>query len=85
LNYDEMILLDAEELGEGSIGALYKQDVVPLLQKHVATPAEIVEDLDSEIGSYQVTSHGKPTGHISRSQTPVVWAPTRQIDGQEGR
>jgi hypothetical protein len=59
LNYDDMIFLDAEELGEGSIGDSYKTDIIPVLQQYVEAPAEIVEDLDPNTASYKVTSQGQ--------------------------
>jgi hypothetical protein len=58
LNYDDMILLDAEDLGEGSIASRYQKDVVPVLKQYVATPAEIMENLNTEANSYTVTSQG---------------------------
>ncbi len=74
LNYDDMILLDAEELGEGRIGELYKKDVLPVLQKHIPVPAEVSEELDSAEGSYKVTSQGK---------TYIIYSP--KMDMSEGQ
>lgn len=74
LNYDDIIHLDAEDLGEGSIGALYKRDVLPILRQHVATPAEVVEEMDSEAGLYKITSQGK---------TYVIYSP--EMDLNEGQ
>jgi hypothetical protein len=59
LNYDDMIILDAEDLGEGSIGSSYNEDILPVLRQHVASPAELVEELDAEAGSYKVTYQGQ--------------------------
>ncbi|MDD2468074.1 MAG: hypothetical protein PHI97_29195 [Desulfobulbus sp.] len=59
LNYDNMILLDAEELGEGRIGEIYQKEILPVLQKHVKSPAQIIEELDSDANTYKVTSQGR--------------------------
>lgn len=59
LNYDEMIFLDAEDLGEGSIGSSYKRDILPILARHVDSTADVIEELDTEVGSYKVSCQGK--------------------------
>jgi len=74
LNYDEMILLDAEELGEGSIGSSYAKDIVPVLKRFGISPAELVEHFEPESGSYKVSSLGK---------TYVIYAP--EMDSSEGQ
>jgi hypothetical protein len=59
LNYDETIILDAEELGEGSIGSSYVKDIVPVLTRFGISPAEIKEDFEPESERYTVTSQGR--------------------------
>ncbi|MGB8353573.1 MAG: hypothetical protein WCD79_06780 [Chthoniobacteraceae bacterium] len=59
LNYDELIILDAEELGEGSIGSLYESYLVPALRLHGVSPAKIVEEFDPKAVSYRVISQGR--------------------------
>lgn len=74
LNYDEMVMLDAEDLGEGGIASMYRKDVVPLLKKYIATPATIVEDHKAEAQSYTVASQGK---------TYVIFSPDTKVDHGE--
>lgn len=66
LKKGEMIPLDAEELGEGSIGKDYAKHVAPAMRRRGLSPAEIVEEFDPEGASYRVTSQGK---------TYVIYAP----------
>ncbi|WP_300671563.1 hypothetical protein [Desulfoluna sp.] len=73
LNDDGMMLLDAEELGEGHIGSSYENDVIPLLTKYISHPTEIDENFDSETGSYKVSSQNK---------TYVIYSP--EMDLSEG-
>lgn len=72
LNYEEMIPLDAEDLGEGSIGEDYKEKVLPVLRKYVAAPAEVIEERDSKGDTYKVTSQGK---------TYVIYSPGMDLNG----
>ena len=74
LNYKEMIILDAEDLGEGGIGASYINEVAPVLRRHGISPAEIVEEIEPEIGSYRVSSQGR---------TYVIYSP--EMDLSEGQ
>lgn len=74
LNYDNMILLDAEELGEGRIGEIYQKEILPVLQKHVKSPAQIKEELDSDADTYKVTSQGR---------TYIIYSP--EMDMNEGQ
>ena len=71
LDYDDMIFLDAEELGEGDIGRAYNESVMPLLKKHVESPAEIVEDRNPDGPSYKVTSQGK---------TYIIYSPEMEMN-----
>lgn len=74
LNYDDMIMLDAEALGEGDIGSAYKDKVLPALRRYVASPAEIVEEINPETSTYKVTSQGK---------TYVIYSP--DMDTSKGQ
>ncbi len=58
LNYDEMHLLDAEDLGEGGIAEAY-EELMPEFIKLVKDPAPIEEDKDGENTVYSVTSQGR--------------------------
>jgi hypothetical protein len=71
LDYDHMILLDAEALAEGGIGSSYRKDIAPVLKQYVATPAGISEELGTEAGSYKVTSQG---------QTYVIYSPGMDLE-----
>jgi hypothetical protein len=74
LNYDELIFLDAEELGEGSIAATYHSEIAPALQRYGVTPASVAEEFDADHTSYRVVSQGK---------TYVVYSP--EIDISAGQ
>lgn len=54
LSYD-LVFLDAENLGEWGIADSYENDVVPMLERYVESPAELVE---AGTDSYTVTSQG---------------------------
>jgi hypothetical protein len=53
LDYDQMILLDAEALAEGGIGDAY-QLVLPKLRQYVSQPADIEDLLDENVPRYAV-------------------------------
>ena len=53
LDYDNLILLDAEDLAEGGIGKAY-EELLPELRKYVPQPAKIEELLDNETPRYSV-------------------------------
>jgi hypothetical protein len=57
LNYDAIILLDAENLAEGGIGSAYAQ-LQQELQRHGATPEPIVEEFDHVRGGRYVVRCG---------------------------
>jgi hypothetical protein len=58
LNYDEIVWLDAEDLGEAGIGEAY-QSLLPKLRQYVDEPAEIEEVSDVEAPAYSVRYRGK--------------------------
>ncbi len=53
LNYDKMIILDAEELAEGGVGHAYAEVGQHLKDYHIAL-APITEMRDDELGKYSV-------------------------------
>jgi len=57
LDYEKMVALDAEELAEQGIVAAYQQ-LLPELKKHVAQPALISEEVESNEPSYKVHFRG---------------------------
>jgi hypothetical protein len=62
LNYDHLVPLDAEALAETGIKSAY-QELIPALKKHIASPAPITEQIDSDAPSYSVVCQGV-TYHI---------------------
>jgi hypothetical protein len=62
LNYDDLIVLDAEDLAETGIKQAYER-LLPVLKKHIASPAPIIEHYDNEAPSYSVVCQGV-TYHI---------------------
>ncbi|AHY58444.1 hypothetical protein [Stenotrophomonas rhizophila] len=57
LDYDRLILLDAEDLAEAGIGEAYLQ-LLPELQKYVSRPASVEELIDSDIPRYAILVNG---------------------------
>ena len=55
LDYDETILLDAEDLAEGGIGKAYEA-LLPKLRQYMAQPAAVKELLDNDTPRYAVQS-----------------------------
>jgi len=53
LDYDKMVILDAESLAEGGIAEAY-ESLLPQLRKYVPQPAMIEEDLDDKAARYTV-------------------------------
>ena len=53
LDYDSLILLDAEALAEQGINEAYEQ-LLPQLKQYVEVPIKIEEQFSSETGSYAV-------------------------------
>jgi hypothetical protein len=58
LNYDEMIVLDAEALAEAGIKEAY-ESILPQLGRFVPRPAAVDELVDDEGLRYTVSSDGK--------------------------
>lgn len=57
LDYDQMIILDAESLGEAGIGEAY-QELLPKLREFVKDPVKVEELEDPGRPSYSVRSQG---------------------------
>ena len=57
LDYDQMIILDAESLAEAGIGEAY-QELIPKLREFVKEPAAVEEVEDPDRPSYSVRSQG---------------------------
>ena len=55
LDYDQLILLDAENLAEAGILEAY-ESLLPELQKYVPQPAQVEELIDNDVGRYAVKS-----------------------------
>ena len=55
LDYDQLILLDAEDLAEAGIREAY-ESLLPQLRKYVPQPAHVEEVLDNDAGRYAVKS-----------------------------
>lgn len=68
LNYDEMILLDAENLAETGIKEGFQQ-VLGSLKKHVSEPERVEELINNKLPSYSVKSMGV-TYEIYSPKTP---------------
>src|SRR5262245_18311000 len=58
LNYDELVILDAENLAETGIKSAY-DNLLPSLRKFVASPAKVEERYDSQAPSYSVLCQGR--------------------------
>lgn len=58
IDYDQCILLDAEELAEGGIAEAY-EELLPELRKHVPQPARVEETIDADAPSYSVRCGGR--------------------------
>lgn len=57
LDYDQMVILDAEDLAEAGIKSAYEK-LKPMLKNHVVKPIELVEKIDNNLPSYSVSSSG---------------------------
>jgi hypothetical protein len=73
LDYDQLILLDAEDLAEAGIREAY-ESLLPELQKYVAQPAQVEEVIDNEAGRYAVRSGTKEF---------VIYSPDLHDEGGE--
>jgi hypothetical protein len=58
LDYDSLILLDAEELAEQGILDAYER-VLPELRKYADVPLRIEETMDNDLPSYSVRANGR--------------------------
>ena len=58
LNYDDLILLDAEELAAGGIKSEYAE-MAETLKRYVDSPAEVFEEFDDTKAGYRVSCLGK--------------------------
>lgn len=58
LNYDELVLLDAEDLAETGIAQAY-ESLLPELRKHVQQPESIEEVIDKDVPRYLVRCGAK--------------------------
>jgi len=73
LDYDQLILLDAEDLAETGIRQAY-ESLLPELRKYVQRPAEVEEVIENDAGSYAVKSGTKKF---------VIYAPELRDEGGE--
>lgn len=73
LDYDQMILLDAEDLAETGIRDAY-ESLLPELQKYLPRPAQIEELIDNDSGRYAVKSGTREF---------VIYAPDSDDQGGE--
>ena len=58
LDYDKLIILDAEDLAEEGFAEAYRK-LLPELTKYIAHPAELTEVFDSAIPSYRIRCDGE--------------------------
>ncbi len=72
LDYDQLIILDAENLAEAGIRNAY-ESLLPEFQKYVPQPAQIEESIDHDVGTYAVRSGTRKF---------VIYAP--DLDDQRG-
>lgn len=73
LDYDQLVILDAEDLAETGIGNAY-QALLPTLRQYVSQPADIEEIIDEDAPSYAVRHGG---------QTYSIYSP--ELDEGEGQ
>ncbi|WP_047248292.1 hypothetical protein [Chromobacterium subtsugae] len=57
LDYEQMVILDAESLTEAGIKEAYGM-LMPILKKYLANPEALVEEIDCDLPSYSVVSAG---------------------------
>jgi hypothetical protein len=58
LDYDRMVILDAEELAEAGIKEAYEK-LIPDLKKYIDNPAKVIENIDDNLPSYSVSCLGQ--------------------------
>jgi hypothetical protein len=73
LDYDKMLVLDAEDLAEAGIKKAY-ESVLPVLRQYVSDPVEVEEVLDNDAPSYLVRCGG---------QEYMIYSPA--LPGDKGR
>ncbi|KQW04638.1 hypothetical protein ASE08_12595 [Rhizobacter sp. Root16D2] len=73
LDYEQMILLDAENLAEAGIGQAY-ETILPGLARLVSNPAQLEEHADGDTGRYAIKALGTEY---------LIYAP--ELDDSEGR
>lgn len=57
LDYDQMLILDAEDLAEAGIKNAYEK-LEPMMKAHDAKPVELAENIDNNLPSYSVSASG---------------------------
>lgn len=57
LDYDQLVILDAEDMAETGIKDAY-EELKPILGTYVANPAKITEKINSDLPSYSVSCSG---------------------------
>jgi hypothetical protein len=67
LDYEKMVLLDAEDLAEQGIAAANKK-LLPELRKYIAQPAVLEELLGPDVPSYKVRCNGEEYQIYSRDE-----------------
>ena len=68
LDYDQLILLDAEDLAETGIGSAYDQ-LLPELKRYIPNPGRIEQVIDNDLPRYAIRSNGEEY---------VIYAPDTQ-------
>jgi hypothetical protein len=72
LDYDKMLVLDAETLAESGIKEAY-QSILTVLRQYVSQPAEVQEILDDDAPSYIVTCGGQEYVICSPDEQEESW------------
>ncbi|CAN7562764.1 hypothetical protein LJR143_003920 [Pseudoxanthomonas sp. LjRoot143] len=57
LDYEKLILLDAENLAETGIGAAY-DELLPELKHYISNPEQIEQFIDNDLPRYAIRSNG---------------------------
>jgi hypothetical protein len=72
LNYDELVILDAEALAETGLKAAYKE-LLPRLKKYVASPAAVTERIDHDAPSYAMSCLGTDYPIYAKGDEDESW------------
>jgi hypothetical protein len=67
LDYDQAVILDAEELAETGIREAYEK-LFPVLKKYIQNPAKVIENIDNNLPSYSVSC----LGHTYQIYSPIT-------------